>query len=129
MSIEAMCLSVALWFEARGESKKGQEAVAQTIINRSKHPSYPNSICGVIKQKGQFSFYNKNVSLSKPPKLSYKDAQHKEQWQQIRKVAYASISCTTQNHVGNALYFNTTKLGVRFKTNVKPRRIDDHVFY
>ena len=70
MSIEAMCLSVALWFEARGESKKGQEAVAQTIINRSKHPNYPNSICGVIKQKGQFSFYNKNVSLSKPPALT-----------------------------------------------------------
>ncbi|MEP3296948.1 MAG: cell wall hydrolase [Pseudoruegeria sp.] len=44
------CLSQALYFEARGESIKGQFAVAEVIMNRVKSSAYPNSICGVIHQ-------------------------------------------------------------------------------
>lgn len=44
------CLAEALYFEARGESVKGQFAVAEVILNRVKSRKYPNSICGVINQ-------------------------------------------------------------------------------
>jgi spore germination cell wall hydrolase CwlJ-like protein len=44
------CLSEALYFEARGETVKGQFAVAEVILNRVDSPRYPNSICGVINQ-------------------------------------------------------------------------------
>lgn len=44
------CLSEALYFEARGESIKGQFAVAEVITNRAKLEAFPNSICGVVKQ-------------------------------------------------------------------------------
>jgi spore germination cell wall hydrolase CwlJ-like protein len=44
------CLSEALYFEARGETIKGQFAVAEVILNRVDSPRYPNSICGVINQ-------------------------------------------------------------------------------
>ena len=44
------CLAEALYFEARGESVKGQFAVAEVIMNRVDSRYYPNSICGVIKQ-------------------------------------------------------------------------------
>lgn len=44
------CLSEALYFEARGESVKGQFAVAEVILNRVESTKYPNSVCGVIKQ-------------------------------------------------------------------------------
>ena len=44
------CLAEALYFEARGESVKGQFAVAEVILNRVDSRSFPNSICGVIKQ-------------------------------------------------------------------------------
>ncbi|AML49917.1 hypothetical protein RC74_00220 [Falsihalocynthiibacter arcticus] len=44
------CLSEALYFEARGESVKGQFAVAEVILNRVESAKYPNSVCGVIKQ-------------------------------------------------------------------------------
>ncbi|QIE47514.1 cell wall hydrolase [Pseudohalocynthiibacter aestuariivivens] len=47
---EWRCLSEALYFEARGESVKGQFAVAEVILNRVDSPNYPNTICGVIKQ-------------------------------------------------------------------------------
>ncbi|MEP2530079.1 cell wall hydrolase [Shimia sp.] len=44
------CLSEALYFEARGESVRGQFAVAEVIMNRADHGHFPDSICGVIKQ-------------------------------------------------------------------------------
>lgn len=47
---EWQCLSEALYFEARGESVKGQFAVAEVILNRAEHSSFPGSVCGVINQ-------------------------------------------------------------------------------
>lgn len=44
------CLSEALYFEARGESVKGQFAVAEVILNRVSSPAFPNTVCGVIHQ-------------------------------------------------------------------------------
>ena len=54
------CLTEAVYFEARGESLKGQFAVAEVILNRVDSPLYPRSVCGVVKQRGgggcQFSY-------------------------------------------------------------------------
>ena len=44
--------------EARGESYLGQVAVGAVILNRIEHPSFPDTISGVIYQKGAFSFLN-----------------------------------------------------------------------
>lgn len=41
--------------EARGESYVGQVAVAAVILNRVKHPSFPNTLAGVIYQPGAFT--------------------------------------------------------------------------
>ena len=40
--------------EARGESYEGQVAIGAVVLNRVKHPSFPNSIAGVIYQPGAF---------------------------------------------------------------------------
>ena len=59
---ELKCLATAIYFEARGESRQGQLAVAQVVLNRVKNPAYPNTICGVVYQNRnhrhacQFSF-------------------------------------------------------------------------
>ncbi|WP_410004238.1 cell wall hydrolase [Bartonella sp. HY328] len=59
---EQKCLAEAIYFEARGETIKGQAAVAQVVLNRVRNPSYPNTICGVVYQnvnwrnRCQFSF-------------------------------------------------------------------------
>lgn len=54
------CLSKAIYFEARGETLKGQFAVAEVILNRVDSPDYPKTICGVVEQRGgggcQFSY-------------------------------------------------------------------------
>lgn len=44
------CLAQALYFEARGETVKGQFAVAEVILNRVDSGQFPNSVCGVIHQ-------------------------------------------------------------------------------
>ena len=44
------CLTEALYFEARGESVKGQFAVAEVILNRVDSAAFPNTVCGVIHQ-------------------------------------------------------------------------------
>ncbi len=44
------CLAQAIYYEARSESEDGQRAVAQVVVNRVRHPAWPNSICGVVYQ-------------------------------------------------------------------------------
>ncbi|MBC9785560.1 cell wall hydrolase [Heliobacterium chlorum] len=48
-------LARAIHGEARGEPYEGQVAVGAVILNRSKHPSFPNSVNGVIFQPGAFT--------------------------------------------------------------------------
>lgn len=56
------CLATAVYFEARGEPKSGQEAVARVILNRVDSDAYPDTVCGVVYQNHtrrnacQFSF-------------------------------------------------------------------------
>ena len=56
------CLANAIYFEARGESVRGQMAVAQVVMNRVFSGYYPNDVCGVVYQNAnrhlacQFTF-------------------------------------------------------------------------
>ena len=64
-----LCLSLALYHEARGEPLEGQIAVAMTIVNRVASRAYPDSVCGVVFQNMrrhnacQFSFACNGRSL------------------------------------------------------------------
>jgi spore germination cell wall hydrolase CwlJ-like protein len=57
---EWQCLTEAIYFEARGESLRGQVGVAEVILNRVDSGLYPRSVCGVVRQRGsggcQFSY-------------------------------------------------------------------------
>ncbi|HEY1310905.1 MAG TPA: cell wall hydrolase [Pseudolabrys sp.] len=59
---EEKCLADAVYFEARGESVRGQIAVAQVVLNRVFSPFYPNTVCGAVYQNSnrhlacQFTF-------------------------------------------------------------------------
>ncbi len=50
------CLANAVYFEARGESVRGQIAVAQVVMNRVFSPFYPNTVCGVVYQNANRRF-------------------------------------------------------------------------
>jgi N-acetylmuramoyl-L-alanine amidase len=44
-----------LYHEARGEDVLGRAAVAHVTLNRVRSPAYPDTVCGVVWQKGPFS--------------------------------------------------------------------------
>lgn len=48
-------LAMVINGEARGESYEGQVAVGAVVLNRVKHSSFPNTIAGVVYQKGAFT--------------------------------------------------------------------------
>jgi spore germination cell wall hydrolase CwlJ-like protein len=69
-------LAEALYYEARGESKKGIIAVGQVILNRTENPGFKSSIVEVVEQKKfvdskwvcQFSYICKLMKLDNEPK-------------------------------------------------------------
>ncbi|CAI2935866.1 cell wall hydrolase [Aminobacter niigataensis] len=78
---EQTCLANGIYFEARGESVRGQAAVAQVILNRVRNPAYPGSICGVVYQNDgwfnrcQFSFACDGIKDRVASPSHYKTAQ------------------------------------------------------
>jgi len=55
------CLSLAIYYEARGEPIQGQLAVGQVVLNRVADQDYPDTVCGVVTQSKQFSFLDKTT--------------------------------------------------------------------
>lgn len=49
------CLMRAMYFESNRSSEEGMLAVGTVVMNRVGAPGYPNSICGVVGQSGQFA--------------------------------------------------------------------------
>jgi spore germination cell wall hydrolase CwlJ-like protein len=68
------CLADAIYFEARGESERGQKAVAQVVMNRVFSNYYPDNVCGVVYQNAnrylgcQFTFAceGKRLTIDEP---------------------------------------------------------------
>lgn len=54
---QARCLASAMSGEARGEGERGMLAVADVALNRVESGEYPSTLCGVVRQRGQFDGY------------------------------------------------------------------------
>jgi Cell Wall Hydrolase len=98
------CLSDAIYYEAASESDVGQAAVAQVILNRMRHPTYPNTVCGVIYQGSerrtgcQFS-YSCDGSMARTPSQFH--------WDRARRAAAAALSGYVYAPVGMATHYHT----------------------
>jgi hypothetical protein len=79
------CLADAVYFEARGEPLKGQQAVAQVVMNRVFSGYYPNDVCGVVYQNAnrhlacQFTFACEGKDLNK--------VDEPDMWEQAKRIA------------------------------------------
>ncbi len=122
---EFECLSRAIYFEARGESIKGQAAVAEVILNRADSPLFPRTICGVVNQGGsggcQFSFTCDGNS----------DAiRDRAAWHVAEKVASAFIAGAPRTLTEGATYFHTPAVRPAWaKRFAMTARIGAHYFY
>ena len=123
---ELDCLAKGVYFEARGEGTAGMEAVAQVIVNRARHPSFPKTICGVIYQgagKGrgcQFSFAcdgSMRKGVSGPL------------WSRAQQIAARTLDGEVRSPVGTATFFHATRISPNWKGLTRVATIGRHVFY
>lgn len=114
------CLAEALYFEARGEGRQGQAAVAEVILNRVASGRFPSSVCGVVNQPSQFSY-----TIG-----GRKTIRNKSVYMRVRQVAENALAGGTGNLTGGATYFHTPAVrpawSHRFQRTV---RIGRHIFY
>ena len=68
---ELACLTRNIYFEARGESREGQIAVAYVTLNRVAKPDYGNTICAVVYEDSQFSWTEDGLSDRPKDKAAY----------------------------------------------------------
>ncbi|HTK34834.1 MAG TPA: cell wall hydrolase [Caulobacteraceae bacterium] len=120
------CLTQAVYYEARGENAAGQEAVAQVVLNRTRHPSFPKTVCGVVFQGAayggcQFSFAC-DGSVHKRVE-SYA-------WRRSEKVAARALDGFVMAQVGNATHFHVASLATNWGPGLmRVAQIGAHVFY
>jgi spore germination cell wall hydrolase CwlJ-like protein len=119
------CLATAVYYEARGESAAGQAAVAQVVLNRTRHPAFPKTICGVVYQRAgggcQFSFTcNGAMRRAKEPGA----------WARARQVAARALGGYVMADVGLATNFHVARLGrVWGGGMIRISQVGGHVFY
>lgn len=97
------CLTTAIYYEAASEPDDGQAAVAQVILNRARHPTFPATVCGVVYQGSekrgcQFSFAC-DGSLARVPM--------KAAWERARRAAARALAGGVFAPVGLATHYHT----------------------
>lgn len=115
---ETACMTEAIYREANEESEAGKRAVGTVILNRLKMKGFPKTVCGVIYQKGQFSWTT--LKLHKPDPTLYEKA---------RMIAVSVLSGHHQTTIGNALYFHNLSVNPSWDHVRLIQQIGNHAFY
>jgi spore germination cell wall hydrolase CwlJ-like protein len=114
------CLTVAIYYEAATEPVDGQRAVAQVVLNRVRHPAYPNTVCGVVFEGArrasgcQFSF-TCGGALRRAPMPAY--------WERARAVAQAALNGYVYAPAGLALNYHANYVVPNWSATPPARRI------
>jgi N-acetylmuramoyl-L-alanine amidase len=120
-SHELDCLAVGIYFESKSEPLQGQLAVGQVIANRSNSGGrFPSSYCGVLFQRGQFSFVH-GASLPSVSRSS-------RQWTTAVAIAKIVDQELKDSVVGNALFFHARYVSPGWHMK-RVASIGNHVFY
>jgi spore germination cell wall hydrolase CwlJ-like protein len=121
------CLTQAVYFESAFEPIVGQQAVAQTVLNRLRHAGYPKSVCGVIYEGAaratgcQFSF-TCDGSLAREPNPTL--------WASAQAVAKRALSGFVMKDVGVATHYHASYVAPYWApTLVKLKQVGQHIFY
>lgn len=117
---ELACLAEALYFEARGEGRHGQAAVAEVILNRMESGRFPRTVCGVVNQRAQFSY-----TIGGKPRIRNQAA-----YNRAVEIARAALNGEPRVLTGGATYFHTTAVRPSWSHRFqRTTRIGNHIFY
>ena len=117
---ELECLATAVYFEAKSESLAGQLTVAEVLINRTQSGRFPSSLCGVVKQRGQFSF----VRGGRLPAVSHASPQ----WRRAVAIAHIARHDLADGNAPRALFFHARRVSPGWKLT-RVAAVGNHVFY
>jgi N-acetylmuramoyl-L-alanine amidase len=114
------CLAAGVYFESKSEPLAGQLAVGQVIANRSDSGRFSDTYCGVLFQRGQFSF----VRGKSWPRINKSG----RQWQTAVAIAKIVDQDLKESKVGDALFFHAKRVhpGWRLK---RVASIGNHIFF
>jgi spore germination cell wall hydrolase CwlJ-like protein len=120
-SHELDCLATGVYFEAKSEPLAGQLAVGQVIANRAQSGGrFPDSYCGVLFQRGQFSFVHGH-SL---PNVNHSN----RQWQTAVAIAKIVDEGLQTSAAANALFFHARYVSPGWHMK-RVAAIGNHIFY
>ena len=124
---EWQCLAEALYFEARGETVKGQFAVAEVILNRVDSAMYPDSVCGVVNQgTGRKYACQFTYTCDGNPETIHEP----RAYTRVGKVAQLMLEGAPRNLTGGATHYHTTAVSPRWAQKFPmTAKIGVHRFY
>ena len=122
------CLAQAVYFEARNEAARGQQAVAQVVLNRVFSPHYPKDICSVVYQNAhrhlacQFTF----ACDGKPERVNERGA-----WARANRIAQQTLNAWVWlPEVNKATHYHATYVRPNWIRDMKVMaRYGLHIFY
>jgi spore germination cell wall hydrolase CwlJ-like protein len=122
------CLAQAIYYEAGRESEDGQRAVAQVVLNRVRHPAWPDSVCGVIYQGPmragggcQFTFTCDGALLVRPGG---------EAWARARRLAAEALAGYVYRPVGQSTHYHANYVYPSWAPTLRATTvIGAHLFY
>ncbi|MDX1432218.1 MAG: cell wall hydrolase [Gammaproteobacteria bacterium] len=121
VTAELHCLALNIYHEARGESLEGKLAVGRVTINRVRSPRYPDSVCRVVWQRGQFS-WTRDGRPDRPYNLAA--------WEEALRIARIAAELDEDAAVGRATHYHAVYVRPSWaRVYRRVRRIGRHVFY
>jgi spore germination cell wall hydrolase CwlJ-like protein len=119
------CMARAIYYEARAEPLKGQMAVAEVVMNRTKSGRYPRTVCGVVEQRTsprscQFSFVC-DRRLSAP---------YGAAWTRAKELAAKVMAGKAPRVTDGATHFHATRVSPNWsRVYTLTAQIGNHLFY
>lgn len=115
------CLATGIYFESKSEPLVGQLAVGKVIANRTKSGGrFPDTYCGVLFQRGQFSFVHGHGLPSAP--------HSSKQWQTAVAIAKIVDQNLKESPAGDALFFHARYVTASWHAK-RVASIGNHIFY
>jgi spore germination cell wall hydrolase CwlJ-like protein len=120
-SAEQECLANAVYFESKGEPLTGQLSVAEVVLNRAASGRFASSVCGVVKQPGQFSFV-RGGRLPSVPRAS-------AAWKKAVAIARIAQDDLADSPASRALFFHATRVRPSWRGLKRVATVGNHIFY
>lgn len=121
------CLAAAQIYEA-GDDAVGERAVAQVVLNRTRHPAFPKTICGVVFQGQerttgcQFTFTCDGALTARTPSPSA--------WARARDIATAALAGSVFKPVGLSTHYHTNWVVPYWSSSLdKVAAVGTHLFF